>query len=191
MQSAFAMSKPAFNAARREVWYSDGATGFNVVRVRREVWPTSSGTSPGCVPKRLGIGPSRIGKIKLGLTRRTVRRRLGAPKRRTARSYRYCVEGTRKNLTAAFNRRGRVVLITTSAPTHSKRGVHPGSRTRSIRRVYKRRLSITKRLIRANRASHLLFAHRRARVRYLAISSYGLVRGRRSTLRRYLHYAGR
>ena len=188
MQSAFAMSKPAFNTARREVWYSDGATGFNVVRVKREVWPT--GTSPGCVPKRVGIGPSRIGKIRLGLTRRQVRRRLGAPKRRTGRSYRYCVEGTRRNLTAAFNRRGRVVLITTSATTHSKRGVHPGSRTRSIRRVYKRRRNLTRGLIRANRASHLLFAHRRGRVRYLAISSYGLIKSRRA-LRRHLRYAGR
>ena len=190
MQSAFAMSKPAFNTARREVWYSDGATGFNVLRVKREVWPTGSGTSPGCVPRRVGIGPSRIGRIKLGMTRRQVRRRLGAPKRRTGRGYRYCVEGTRRNLTAAFSRRGRVVLITTSATTHKKRGVGPRSRTRSIRRVYKRRRSLTRGLVRANRASHLLFAHRRGRVRYLAISSYGLIKSRR-TLLRHLRYAGR
>ena len=189
MQSAFAMSKPAFNAARREVWYSDGATGFNVVRVKREVWP--SGTSPGCVPRRVGIGPSRIGKIRLGLTRRQVRRRLGAPKRRTGRSYRYCVAGhapqPHRRLQPPRPRRAR---SRPRPPRHSKRGVHPGSRTRAIRRVYKRRRNLTRGLVRANRASHLLFAHRRGRVRYLAISSYGLIRSRRE-LRRYLRYAGR
>jgi hypothetical protein len=39
MASDFAMSKPAIVPDRREVWYSDGATGFYVLRVAPEVWP--------------------------------------------------------------------------------------------------------------------------------------------------------
>src|SRR5215204_1639960 len=185
MQSAFAMSKPAFAPRRREVWYSDGATGFNVVRVRREVWPETAG----CFPRRVGIGPSRIGKVRLGLTRRQVRRRVGAPKRRTGRSYRYCVTGSRGKVTAVFNRRGRVVLITTTSGRHSKRRVHAGSRSRSIRRAYRRRTRLSRSLIRANRASHLLFGVRRNRVRYLAIGSRRLIRNRRALVR-HLRYAG-
>ena len=40
--SNFAMSQPAFAAKRREVWFSDGATGFYVLRVDRRVWPSAS-----------------------------------------------------------------------------------------------------------------------------------------------------
>jgi hypothetical protein len=38
--SNFAMSQPAFAARRREIWFSDGASGFYVVRVDKQVWPT-------------------------------------------------------------------------------------------------------------------------------------------------------
>ena len=34
------LSKPAIVPDRREVWCSDGATGFYVLRVSKEVWPT-------------------------------------------------------------------------------------------------------------------------------------------------------
>jgi hypothetical protein len=37
--SNFAMSQPAFAPKRREIWFSDGATGFYVVRVYKRVWP--------------------------------------------------------------------------------------------------------------------------------------------------------
>jgi hypothetical protein len=40
--SNFAMSQPAFAARRREIWFTDGATGFYVVRVDRRVWPSAS-----------------------------------------------------------------------------------------------------------------------------------------------------
>jgi hypothetical protein len=35
----FAMSKPAFAPERREIWYTDGTSGFYVLRVDRRVWP--------------------------------------------------------------------------------------------------------------------------------------------------------
>ncbi len=37
--SNFAMSQPAFAPQRREVWYTDGTSGFYVVRVDKGVWP--------------------------------------------------------------------------------------------------------------------------------------------------------
>ncbi|UTI66718.1 hypothetical protein NBH00_11025 [Paraconexibacter antarcticus] len=39
MASDFAMSQPAFAEDRHEIWYSDGASGFNVLRVDPKVWP--------------------------------------------------------------------------------------------------------------------------------------------------------
>ena len=41
MASDFAMSKPAIIPARREIWYSDGATGFYVLRVDESAWPAA------------------------------------------------------------------------------------------------------------------------------------------------------
>ena len=37
--SDFAMSKPAFAVGRREIWWSDGTSGFYVLRVSKNVWP--------------------------------------------------------------------------------------------------------------------------------------------------------
>jgi hypothetical protein len=35
----FAMSQPAFDPARREVWYTDATSGFYVLRLDRSAWP--------------------------------------------------------------------------------------------------------------------------------------------------------
>lgn len=37
--SNFAMSQPAFATQRREIWFTDGASGFYNVRVNKSVWP--------------------------------------------------------------------------------------------------------------------------------------------------------
>ena len=42
MASDFAMSQPAIVPSRREVWYTDGDTGFYVLRVAASVWPGSA-----------------------------------------------------------------------------------------------------------------------------------------------------
>jgi hypothetical protein len=38
--SNFAMSQPALVPRRREIWFTDGASGFSVVRVDKRVWPS-------------------------------------------------------------------------------------------------------------------------------------------------------
>ena len=40
-ESDYAMSQPTFDVARHEIWYTDGGTGFYVVRVDNGVWPGS------------------------------------------------------------------------------------------------------------------------------------------------------
>jgi hypothetical protein len=41
--SDFAMSQPAFVPERREVWFTDGTSGFYALRVAKDVWPGASG----------------------------------------------------------------------------------------------------------------------------------------------------
>lgn len=53
MASDFAMSKPAFAPERREIWFSDGTSGFYDVRVDRSVWPQDGAQAPSGGP---GVG---------------------------------------------------------------------------------------------------------------------------------------
>ncbi len=47
--------------------------------------------------------------------------------RKTRRSNRYCVKGSSGRVTAVFSKRGRVVLVTTTARAHGNRGLRPGA----------------------------------------------------------------
>jgi hypothetical protein len=70
--SDFAMSKPAFDVARHDIWYTDGGTGFYVLHVTNGAWPTSTATGPGC-PKATGrLAGASLGPLKLGMTRERV-----------------------------------------------------------------------------------------------------------------------
>jgi hypothetical protein len=44
----FAMSQPAFDPARREVWYTDATSGFYVLKLAPSAWPHSTKRYPGC-----------------------------------------------------------------------------------------------------------------------------------------------
>lgn len=192
MASDFAMSKPAFAAGRREVWFSDGATGFYNVRVAKSVWPDGKGAAKpgaGCLAKRSPVGPRNIGRVRLGLTRKTLLRRLPAPRRRTKRSMRWCVKTSRGTVTAAFDRKGRVALVAATAGRYGNRRVHPGSRTRALRRAYPRRRSVGRTIVRANGKSPRLFGVRAKKVRYVAVTSRRTI-AKRASLRAYLRYAG-
>jgi hypothetical protein len=41
-ESDYAMSQPAFDVARHEIWYTDGGTGFYVLRVTNGMWPAAA-----------------------------------------------------------------------------------------------------------------------------------------------------
>jgi hypothetical protein len=55
--SNYAMSQPAFVLARHEIWYSDGASGFNVLRVTNGMWPQPH--RPSAAPCRRSAHPRR------------------------------------------------------------------------------------------------------------------------------------
>jgi hypothetical protein len=44
--SNYAMSQPAFVPERREIWYSDGTSGFYALRVDKSVWPADTPRAP-------------------------------------------------------------------------------------------------------------------------------------------------
>jgi hypothetical protein len=184
--SNFAMSKPAFVPSRREIWYSDGTSGFYVLRVDKSVWPTGGGS--GCLARRASIGPRNIGRVRLGLSKRSLRRRLPAPRRVKKRSWSWCVKGGKGKVTAAFDSHGRVALVTTTAPRHGNRGTHPGTSTRALRRAYHRLRRLSSTLLRANPRSPRLFGIRRHKVRFVAVTRRRTI-ARHKTLRAYLRYA--
>jgi hypothetical protein len=188
--SDFAMSRPAFVPERREIWYSDGPTGFYVVRVAKDVWPTASSAGrTGCLARRAPIGPQNIGRVQLGLTRKALLRRVPAPRRRTKHSWRWCVKGGKGTVSAAFDRKGRVALVTTTAPHHGNRRIHPGTTTRALSHAYPRGRAVGRALLRANPRSPRLFGIRRGKVRYVAVTSRRTI-ARHRTLVAYLRYAG-
>lgn len=77
----WAMSRPAFVPERREVWYSDGASGFYALRVAAAAWPVTSATAT----RRTGCGSAAR------RARSPVRRRSGsAPTPGPSRPARRC-----------------------------------------------------------------------------------------------------
>jgi len=186
MASGFAMSKPAIVPSRRGVWYTDGATGFNVLRVADGVWPAAAAKGGGpaaarstCVSRRAAIGPRGIGRVQLGMTRKALARRLPAPRRKTKRSWRWCLKGGKGTLSAAFTKAGRVALVART----------PSGTTRAqLRRRYPHRRSVGRSIVRAGKRSSRVFGVRGGKVRYVAVTSRRTI-ARRTLLRGYLRLA--
>jgi hypothetical protein len=183
MASDFAMSKPVIVPARREVWYTDGATGFYVLRVAESAWPGTDANvggagKKGCLSVGRRIRRQGIGKVRLGMTRKQLKRRLPAPRRKKKHAWRWCVRGGGK-VSAAFSKRGRVVLVSTTAPKVRKR-----ARIRAFRHPR----SLGHGLVRPFKGSHRLFTLRRGKVRVVSIAKSPTI-ARRKQLRRYLRAA--
>jgi hypothetical protein len=64
--SDFAMSQPAFAPDRHEIWFTDGTSGFYVVRVADSVWPKPAADSSGVCTARTR---SRHARVKKGKTK--------------------------------------------------------------------------------------------------------------------------
>jgi hypothetical protein len=88
-QSDFAMSKPAFAPARHEIWWTDGTTGFYVLRVAASVWPSANGGSSGASGHVICATGNRRQLIKAAIARhahvRSVRATLGGHRIRVIR----------------------------------------------------------------------------------------------------------
>ena len=191
--SNWAMSSPSFVPERNEIWYSDGLSGFYVVRLLNRAAQIGGGgpaPAPGrCLARRSPIGPRNVGRVRLGLTRAQLRALPVQPRRSTRRSFRYCVNESRGSVAAVFSRRGRVALVATTARGHGNRRLRPGSPAPLLRRAYPRAHRLAPGLYRAGARSLRLIGVRRGRVRFFAVASRPLLRERRA-LARHLRMAG-
>jgi hypothetical protein len=99
--SDFAMSQPAFVPERREIWYSDGTSGFYVLRVPESVWPQAA--------------TQAIAGVCASSKRYTVKVRL--PRHAKVRSIRATLAGKRVRATRK-GRTVRVVVTMNGLPRH-------------------------------------------------------------------------
>jgi hypothetical protein len=147
---------------------------------------------PSCLARRARLTRRGIGRLRLRQTRARTLRRLPRPvsTSRRRRVLRYCIKRDRRGRgVAVFDRRRRLRLAASSGRRHTTRGIHRGSRSRSLRRRYGSRVRRLGRrtLIVRGRRSTLVFGVRRGRVRYVAVADRRI--SRRSTLRRYIRLA--
>jgi hypothetical protein len=193
--SNFAMSAPAFVPERGEIWYSDGNTGFYALRVGKGVWPfgPGGGRRAGCLARRSPVGPRNIGRVRLGYTRRRMRRRVGPePVLSGQFAFRWCVKRSRGRVTAVFSRpvpRGRARLVVGTARRHVLRTVRPGARVGRLLRRFPAARRIGRGLVRAAPRSLRVFGTRRGRIRFVAVADRRLLRSPRR-LRAYVRRAG-
>jgi hypothetical protein len=139
-----------------------------------------------CLARRTSLGRRNIGRLGIGLSRRRLLAQAPAPRRRTARSWRWCVKGSRGTVRAAFTRGGRVALLASTAARHGNRRVRPGSPAARLARSYPRRRALGRGLFAAGTR---VFGVRRGRVRFTGVASRRLVRNP-AALRGYLRLAG-
>jgi hypothetical protein len=133
--SDFAMSKPAFDPARDEVWYTDGTSGFYVLKLDPDIWPDPLGVAapPTCVSPAGKLDGNWLGQLHLGETRRDARATFTefSTRGRTDFDF-YCLSGG--GLRAGY-RDGRIVLALTSDRYYAYRGIEPGSSLAAARRA--------------------------------------------------------
>jgi hypothetical protein len=98
------------------------------------------------------------------------------------------VKGGQGTVAAAFTKAGRVALVSTTAPRHGNRRIHPGSSGAAARRAYPRRRALGRTLLRAGPRSPRLLGTSRGKVRYIAVALPHTI-ARRKTLLAYLRYA--
>jgi len=129
----------------------------------------------GCLARRAGVTSKAVGRVRVGLTRRRLSRRVIGAGTETRRSWRWCVKRSRGKVRVAFTRKGKVALVVTSASRHGRGALRPGARVAGsgLVKMDKRRF------VRV----------RRGKVRYVVVASPGVAKSRR-LLRRYLRLAG-
>jgi hypothetical protein len=141
--------------------------------------PPSSG--PGCLPARSRITSRGIAGVVLGLRRPRLEDLFGETGRKAVR---LCVSGG-GTVRAAFDGRGRVRMVVSTARRHAIRGVRAGSSRRALVRRFRsaRRVRGTT-VWRSARRGRVIFSVRRGRVRWVGVIPKRTgVRGIRTGLR--------
>jgi len=160
-------------------------SGLALRRIQTFRAPTS------CLARRSSIGPRRIGRLSLGVTRKRPDARLAtvtAPSK-TSKRYRYCVKGSRGSVTAVFGRATKVELLTATAGSYGNRGVHPGVSLRKARRTFRGLRRVSAAVYRLSPSSRRIIGVRRGRVRFVGVASKRVL-GSKWLLRTYVKRAG-
>jgi len=171
--------------------FNVGAAGRNAIDIWKVKLPappaprgsllpgTGRGFEPAaCVGRRARFRSGRLGRFRVGLTRRKVLRSKGRPlARRGKRVLVYCVKGNpRGRVVVAFDKRRRVRFIASTARGHRAGNVRPGSRARTLRSSNTRHVG---RGVRTNRRGRIVFGIRRGRVRFIGTVDRRLARSAR------------
>ena len=129
-----------------------------------------TGRSRTCLARRSPIGPRNIGRVRIGLTRAALLRRVGPrPVRRSRRYMRWCVKGGGGTVTAVFGRRGRSVLVATTAPRHGNGRTFRGTGIGRLRQSFPRARRISRSLFRERPRSPRVLGVVAGRVQYVAV----------------------
>jgi hypothetical protein len=199
--SNFAMSKPAFAPERREIWYTDGSSGFYVLRLPASLWPDATAPAPStrasaCARPTGRLGGARLGPVALGQTRALARRALVrfAVQPGTGMDV-FCLSGgairagypsARLLRSQSRSQRSRlanhVVLALTANRFYALGGIRPGARVPSRSRTLRgsQRFTIGQNawyLVRGKRATGVLRV-RRGIVQEVGIATKALTAGR-------------
>jgi hypothetical protein len=130
----FALSQPAFDPARREVWYTDATSGFYVVKLDRAIWPHPLPVAPPkpCVSPSGRLLGTELAALRLGEPRQKARRAYPRYSTRDRRDFDfYCLSGG--GLRAGY-RHDRIVLELTSDHYYAYHGITPGTTLSNARR---------------------------------------------------------
>ena len=144
-----------------------------------------------CFARRLNVGARSLGRISVRASRDLVGRRAGPPARTARGVLRYCVKGGGSVL-VAFDAKGRVSMVATTAKGHRRLKVGRGSRLSALRKRFGRRLRSSPvagvRRVSGGASKQLLFGVRRNKVTFVAVAGTTLLRDR-SALRTQLRRA--
>ncbi|HYH89206.1 MAG TPA: Coagulation factor 5/8 type domain-containing protein [Solirubrobacteraceae bacterium] len=143
-----------------------------------QMWERADGIPTGCRPGRARLTTRGLAGARLGAGHASLLRRAGQPRRRGARTWRYCVD--RGKLAVALTPAGRVALVGSTAPGHKARGIRTGMKAKRVRsrsQPFGRGL---------RKRGRFVYVVRGGRVRAVAVTT---AKTRRS-VRRYLRLAG-
>jgi hypothetical protein len=146
-----AMSQPAFDPARREVWYTDATTGFYVLGLSAAAWPQPPAAHRPlpCAAPTGSLQGRRLGPARLGESRAAERRRLRRFKVFRNPTYdRLCLTprpGLRvgypsPSLLRGLSRpeahriRGRAIMLLTANRHYALHAIRPGASLAAARR---------------------------------------------------------
>jgi hypothetical protein len=140
-----------------------------------QTWERADGVpAASCRPaherfRAAGLGSSH--RLRLGQGTVAALFSAGQPASRPGRTYRYCVAGSRRSVTAVFNSRGRVAIIAGSARGDRAGGIRPGDRARSLGRQRGHRIAgglWAGRRLRGG--ARFVYSVRAGRVRFVAVA---------------------